>query len=105
LSRARAAGSDGEGLRCPAAAFQELPDLHHIFPGQGVVIAMEHDFLASQVHFDPVAAFHVQIRAERGQGMLGVLEFDIGADRVSEESVEDFAFVMMHLSLKSMLSL
>jgi hypothetical protein len=101
--RRRPTDSHGKGFRRYAAAFQELADLRYVILGQAVVIAMKDGFLPSERHFDPVAASHVDIRAQRGQGMFRVLEVDIGADGMSEEAMQDFAVVMIHLNLKLML--
>jgi hypothetical protein len=101
--RRAAPGSAGKGFGRYAAAFQELPDLRHVVLGQAVMVAVKRDFLASEGHLDPVAALRVQLRAKGGQGMLRVLEVDIGADGMDEEGVHDFTVVMIHLNLKLML--
>jgi hypothetical protein len=91
--------SDGEGFSAHAAAFEEFADLGHIVLSQAVMVAVEGDFLAMQGYFHPVAAFRVQLRAERRQGMFSVLEVDIGADGMNEEGVQNFTVVMIHLDL------
>ena len=63
------------------------------------MIAVKGNFLAMQGHFDPVAAFRVEFRAERGQSVFGILEVDVGADGMNEEGVQNLAVVMVHLAL------
>ena len=52
--------------------------------------------MPAQLHADPCTRPVVDLGAEVGEKMLDILEADIGADRMREESVQNLAVTVIH---------
>jgi hypothetical protein len=79
-----------------AACLQELSDLLHFLDGKALLGVVDRNAMPAKLHADPCTPPIVDLGAEVGEKMLDILEADIGADRMREESVQNLAMMVIH---------
>ena len=86
----------GELCRVNSTGLEEFPDQRHLFLRQAVLGMVERGGMTVELYANPIARLVVDFGAELLENVHNVIEVDIGAHRVCEEGVQNFAMAMIH---------